>query len=78
MSRFGPRNYELPGAQPILGVGASRPDPAAKVRPYQLLVRFPDNKPMRVQLSAESPKRAALYAQNRWPMASSVEVVKFR
>ena len=57
------------------GDGVSRPRQGQKTRPYTLLVRQRENRPMRVTLPAPSRQAALRYARNRWPEAE-VEVAK--
>ena len=66
---------ELVGPEPVLGPGQSRAVPGSRTKLYTVLVRFPANNPMKMSIRAESPKKALVYAGNRWPGAA-IEVIK--
>ena len=70
-----PLPIELVGPEPVIGAGLSRATPGQQTKLYNILIRFPANNPMKVAIRAESPKKAAEYASNRWPGAA-VEVLK--
>lgn len=56
-----------------LGDGVSRPRSGEKTRPYTLMVKLPNARPLKVTLPAPSKRAAIRYARNRWP-GSDVEV----
>ena len=70
-----PLPIELVGPDPVIGAGVSRAVPGSRTKLYTVLVRFPASNPMKMSIRAESPKKAAEYASNRWP-AAAVEVLK--
>jgi hypothetical protein len=70
-----PLPIELVGLDPIIGAGLSRAVPGSRTKLYTVLVRFKAGNPMKMSIRAESPKKAAEYANNRWPGAA-VEVLK--
>lgn len=55
------------------GDGVSRPKPNEATRPYTLIVRQGNARPMKVTYQAPSKRAAIRYAKNRWPGAE-VEV----
>lgn len=57
------------------GDGISRPHPNKPTREYRLLIKAPKNNPLRVVFQAETKRHAIRYAKNRWPDASSIEVI---
>lgn len=59
---------------PNLGEGVSRPKAKARTKPFTVLVKFNQTKPMRVTLMAETARHAKKYASNRWP-DSTIEVL---
>lgn len=57
--------------EPTIGDGISRPMPGEKTRGWDLIVRFPQGKPMFVMLLAATPELALKYAGNRWPLGKA-------
>lgn len=73
-NNLGPFTWHEDEAKACIGEGVSRPVQGAKTKPFKLLVRMETGSPMRVELWAESKKRAVMYAKNRWP-AAAVELL---
>ena len=56
------------------GEGISRAPAGAKTKMFLLIIRQPNNAPMKFSIKAESKTKAKKYAVARWPLAE-VEVV---
>jgi len=74
MSWLIPGRLPQEGPEPKLGPGISRPKPQESTREFQLEVKRPGCRPMRITLPAPTKAKAIRYCQNRWP-DSTVEVL---